>query len=100
MVGTERGSGAAQGQGQGQGQAGQGLFCQILSFSFFFSFFLLGLAFLSFSLLALPLSFVLTLEEVNIGMTREPLTPKVFFDNFFFNYPKSRALRISPILAR
>ena len=30
------------------------------------------------------LSSVLTLEEVNCGITREPLTPKVFFPNHIF----------------
>ena len=52
----------------------------------YFSFFLLGLALPSFSGLAIlslgfgpSLSFVLTLEEVNCGITREALTLKVFF---------------------
>ena len=56
-----------------------------LFFLFFFFFFCLGLALPSFTRLVLPslgfdpsLSFVLTLEEVNCGITRETRTPKVF----------------------
>ena len=41
-------------------------------------FFLLGLALPSLGF-GPSLSFVLTVEEVNCGITREPLTPKVFF---------------------
>ena len=61
------------------------LFYQILSlfFFFFFSWGLLGLALPSLGF-GPSLSFVLTLEEVNCGITRETLTPKVFFYIIFY----------------